>query len=182
MGGRVVNDTSCTVLSAYNRGSSLQTAAVGGCSFVDFLLKPSPSTFQPFVGVSIRIPPIISVLTFSYYGVNVSAFTFTYSNVCDHVVNAADGIPVITTPTTCSILNATSAKNVTQLLLTPAAAGLPDAAFLNIVFVGVPAQATIYMGGIYYNIPDGFVVTLGPCPILPILPPANCSCTTCDVR
>jgi hypothetical protein len=170
------NETLCNGLAAYNRGSFLQTTVVNECLFVYFALKPSPAMFQPYMGISIRIPPLIDKLTFSFYGIGVDSFRFTYSNVCDNVVDAATGHTDVTTPPACSILNATSAKQVTQRFLTPAAAGLPDATYLNIVFLNAPSNAVVYMGQFYYRVLDGPIIALGPCPTQNIFPLSKCSC------
>jgi len=170
------NETLCDGLSAYNRGSALDTTTVDGCPFVYFRLQPSPATFQPFLGVSIRIPPIIDKLTFSYYGSGVDTFRFTYSNVCDNAVNAALNHTDVVTPPACFAANATSAKQVIQRLLTPAAAGLPDATFLNIVFLNTPPSTVVYMGEFYYRVLDGPIIVLGPCPTHDVFPLSECSC------
>ena len=177
------NETLCAGLYTYNRGSALQTVDVVGCPVIHFILHPSPAVFQPFMGVSIQIPPLIANLTFSYYSNGTNGLAFTYSNVCDRVVNAALGFPVITTPLACPALITNSKKHVVQQLLTPAAAGLPDATYLNIVFLNVPADAVVYISEFSLQILAGPVIVLGPCPTIDEFPLAVCLCGgTCTTQ
>jgi hypothetical protein len=127
------------------------------------------------MGFSLRIPPSILKFSFSYYGSNVSAFKFTYSDVCDHLVDAAKGPPDIATPPACPFVNATSIKQVVQIMLNPAVVA-PHAQFLNVLFYGVPADAVVYIGSIYYRTFSGSFVSLGPCPTHGIFPLADCGC------
>jgi hypothetical protein len=182
MSASLENETLCNGLAAYNRGSALSTVRIDECPFIYFKLLPSPAAFQPYVGVSIRIPPLIDKLTFSYYSTGIAhappavAFRFTYSNVCDNAVDAVLGLVAIVPPLACPILNATTERQVTQRFLTPSAAGLPDAMFLNIVLLNVPADAVIYMGQFYYRVVDGPIIELGPCPTHDMFQLALCTC------
>jgi len=170
----LANQSACTTLYSYNRGSYMDTFTSASCP-VYFRLVPSPAEFQPFLGFSIRVPPLVTAINFTYYGIDVSNLTVAYSSICDHIVTAYVYPPVITAIANCPSLNTTSAGSVHVTILSPPPITSSPVTNINVLFLNVPSTAIVYIGEISYVIGDENRVLIAECLSISEFPLARCT-------
>jgi len=170
----LANQSACTTLYSYNRGSYMDTFTSASCP-VYFRLVPSPAEFQPFLGFSIRVPPLVTAINFTYYGIDVSNLTVAYSSICDHIVTAYVYPPVITAIANCPSLNTTSAGSVHVTILSPPPITSSPVTNINVLFLNVPSTAIVYIGEISYVTSDENRVLIAECLSISEFPLARCT-------
>jgi len=139
-----------------------------------FRLLPYPAEFQPFLGFSLKVPPLITALNFSYYGSGIVNFTVAYSSICDNIITAYAYPPTViaSSPSDCRELNTTSAGTILIEIEQIPESPTPITN-INLLFTRVSPNAVVYIGEISYTTEDSRVL-LGPCPLISAFPLADC--------